>query len=335
MTKKILIIGMNYIGDTLFTTPLIKALYDFYDKPIIDIVNGERGIDILKNNPYIHKVIINKKDKKEQLDLINSLKIEKYDIGYAATPAFYAAHYLYKANIKIRVGVDSEMRGFFLTHKTKFLKHKMHIVDSILSPLKTLGIENYSSSLELFLSEEEENFGKNNMDNLKEALFIHSGATRFSKRYPTELFAKVLDTFYEKTNKPIILIGSNEDIKLSEEIKLNLENKKIISKDFTGKLSIREMIASLKFGSSFIGGDSAPLHIANALSLNTLGIYGDTLPLIYGTRGEKAINVSGREHCKALKSYYCEHFKRGCKTIECLKNTNYNHLADILIEFYK
>ncbi len=335
MTKKILIIGMNYIGDTLFTTPLIKALYNFYDKPIIDIVNGERGIDILKNNPYIRKVIINKKEKKEQQELINNLKNEKYDIGYAATPAFYAAHYLYKANIKIRVGLDSEMRGFLLNHKTKFLKHKMHIVDSILSPLKTLGIENYSTNLELFLSEEEETFGKNNIGNLQNALFVHAGATRLSKRYPTELFAKVLDLFYEKTKSPIILIGSNEDIKLSEEIKSHLKNKNIISKDFTGKLSIREMIASLKFGSSFIGGDSAPLHIANALNLNTLGIYGDTLPLIYGARGEKAVNVSGREHCKALKSYHCEHFKRGCATIECLKNINYNHLADILIEFYK
>ena len=106
--KKILIIGMNYIGDTIFITPLIRAIKKHYKDCIIDIVNGERGIDILKENPYINKIIIRNEN------ILEKVKKENYDIGFAATTAFYGASILYKAKIPIRAGVKSELRGILL-----------------------------------------------------------------------------------------------------------------------------------------------------------------------------------------------------------------------------
>ncbi len=287
---------MNYIGDTLFVSPLIKALFNFYDSPLIDVINGEKGIDILKNNPYINKIIKKPNLKEEETILIEKLKKQNYDLGYAATPAFWAAILLKKVGIKKRVGLSSEGRGFLLTHKTRFLKHKMHIVDSILSPLKRLGINNYSNKLELFLTPEENEFGKKTIKNYKNPLIVHLGATRFSKRYPVDLFSKVLDMFHQEIKSDIILIGSNDEIELSDTLKKTIKNTKIIS-DMTGKLTIREMISLMKYAHSFIGGDSAPLHIASSFNINTLGIYGDTLPLIYGALGENSINISGRKYC--------------------------------------
>ena len=125
--KKILIIGMNYIGDTIFITPLIRAIKKHYKDCIIDIVNGERGIDILKENPYINKIIIRNEN------ILEKIKKENYDIGFSATTAFYGASILYKAKIPIRAGVSSELRGILLNKKTSWKKHKRHIVDTILS----------------------------------------------------------------------------------------------------------------------------------------------------------------------------------------------------------
>jgi len=334
MNKKILVIGMNYIGDTLFVTPLIKALKEYYKDCSIDIVNGIRGVEILTNNKDIRNIIINPNNESEYKEFIEKIKSEKYDIGYAANSSFYGAVYLYKANIPIRVGVNSEWRGGILTHKTSWLKHKRHIVDTILAPLKTLGIEVKSKKLNLYLSDSEILFGKKMTEKYRRILFVHAGATRLSKRYPTKLFALALKSFYEQTGGDIILIGGKDDMLLSNEIK-NYLGDSIIKEDFTGGLSIRELIGVLNCGFAFLGADSAPLHISSALGLKTLGLYGDTMPLVYGAMGSNAVNIDGGNlNCNPMKRYYCEHFKRGCKTVECLEKIDAKTVATYLINFY-
>lgn len=325
--KKILIIGMNYIGDTIFITPLIRAVKKHYKDSIIDIVNGEKGIDILKENPHINKVIIRNENTLE------NIKKENYDIGFSATTAFYGASLLYKAKIPIRVGVNSEFRGILLNKKTSWKKHKRHIVDTILSILKPMNIEPDGINTELFLSEAENRFGIEKMKNYKNALIVHGGATRISKRYNADNFSKLIEIFYKQIQVPIILIGSKEDIDFANKMKERLGN--IIKEDWTAKLSLRELIAVVKNSYALIGGDSAPLHIANALNIYSIGIFGDTLPLIYGVRGEKAFNIEARKkYCSFFKSFHCEYIKRGCKTADCLNKLKPEEILPYLISIY-
>ena len=88
------------------------------------------------------------------------------------------------------------------------------------------------------------------MKNYKNALIIHGGATRISKRYNAENFSKLIEMFYKKIKVPIILIGSNskEDIDFANKMKAKLGD--IIKEDFTAKLSIRELMAIIKNSNS-------------------------------------------------------------------------------------
>ncbi|WP_295155851.1 glycosyltransferase family 9 protein [uncultured Brachyspira sp.] len=324
---KILIIGMNYIGDTIFITPLIRAVKKHYNNCIIDIVNGIRGIDILKENPYINNIIV------RDDNVLEYIKSKNYDIGITATTAFYGASLLYKAKIPIRAGVNSELRGFLLNKKTSWKKHKRHIVDTILSVLKPINIATDGINTEIFLSEKENEFGFNKMRDYKNALLVHGGATRISKRYGIYNFSKLIDMFYKEKQIPIILIGSKDDLDFSDEMKKRLGN--VIADDFTNKLNIRELISVIKHSYALIGGDSAPLHIANACGIYSIGIFGDTLPLIYGARGDKAINIEARKkYCNALKSFHCEYIKRGCKTIDCLKKLEPKEILPYILSVY-
>ncbi|WP_367182092.1 glycosyltransferase family 9 protein [Brachyspira sp.] len=324
---KILIIGMNYIGDTIFITPLIRALKKHYNDCTIDVVNGARGIDILKENPYINNIIV-RDDKVSEY-----IKNQNYDIGITATTAFYGASLLYNAKIPIRAGVNSECRGFLLNKKTSWKKHKRHIVDTILSVLKPMNIQSDGINTEIFLSEKENEFGINKIKDYKNALLVHGGATRISKRYGIDNFSKLIDMFYKEKQVPIILIGSKDDTEFSDEMKKRLGN--IIADDFTAKLNIRELISVIKHSYALIGGDSAPLHIANACGIYSIGIFGDTLPYIYGTRGDKAINIEARKkYCTALKSFHCEYIKRGCKTIDCLNKFRPKEILPSLLSVY-
>ena len=323
---KILIIGMNYIGDTIFITPIIRAIKKHYGgNCTIDVINGSRGIDILKENPYINNIIVRDENNLE------FIKKENYDIGFAANTSFISASILKKANIPVRVGVNSECRGFLLTHKTSWKKHSRHIVDTILSILKPLNIKDDGFYTELFLSKEEEAFGYNKMKDYKNALIVHGGATRISKRYTH--FIELIKAFKKEFNDvPIIIIGSKDDVSFANTMKENIND--II--DFTDKLTIRELISVIKYSYALIGGDSAPLHIANALGIYSIGIFGDTLPLIYGVRGDKAFNIEAREkYCNKIKSFHCEYIKRGCKTIDCLNKLDYRDILPYLVSIYK
>jgi heptosyltransferase-2 len=94
-------------------------------------------------------------------------------------------------------------------------------------------------------------------------------------------------------------------------------------------------MAIIKNSYALIGGDSAPLHIANAFNIYSIGIFGDTLPLIYGARGEKAFNIEERKkYCNFLKSFHCEYIKRGCKTIDCLNKLKPEEILPYLISIY-
>lgn len=334
MKEKILIIGMNYIGDTLFTTPLIKNLFTHYKDSTIDIVNGDNGVDILKNNPYINKIITRPKNKNEYKAYIERLKNEKYTIGYAATPSFYGAYDLYKAGIKIRAGVNSEARGILLNYTNGWKKHERHIIDTILSTLTKLEVPILYKDTEIYLTKEEINKAKDTLANYNKACIVHLGSTRKSKRYPINKFVHLLKKIKKEINCPIILIGSgNDDLALSIELK-NISTD-IIDLDLTNKLNIRELSAIISLSYSFIGGDSSPLHIASSFNIHTLGIYGDTYSSIYGARGKNSVNTKGHEYCPFLKSYYCEHFKRGCKSMECLNNLSEENLFNLFCNFYK
>ncbi len=335
MIKKIVVFGMNYIGDSLFVTPLIRSIKKHYgDDCTIDVINGKRGNDVLINNKDISNIIVRPIDNNDYTKYINNIKNTNYDIAFIANTNFLSAQEAWKAHIPIRVGLDTDMRGMLLTKSVKYKKFSTHIIDGMLSILEPLNIKIETTKTNITLSDDESKYGKSIMNQFDKSLIVHAGATRLSKRYPTEKFAEVISMFYDKTQIPTVLIGGSDDIELSNNIE-RLAKPNSIGLNVTGKTSIRQMISIIKYGYIFLGGDSAPLHIANAFDLYTVGIYGDTLPLMYGVRGEKSINIEARHNCSnAIKNFHCRYIKRGCKTIECLKNiesaTVLNAMLDIL-----
>ena len=56
--KKILIVNVNWLGDTLFVTPFIKALRENNPKSYIAILTHPRCREVLEGNPHINEIIV-------------------------------------------------------------------------------------------------------------------------------------------------------------------------------------------------------------------------------------------------------------------------------------
>lgn len=283
--KKILVISMNYIGDTLFSTPLIRALRRHYTEATIDVLVGRRGVAMLENNAHINSIITKDYlDKKVSFsDFARIIEKRKYDEVFIATTSFESALLAWKAKIPVRVGKASEGRDLLLTHVCR--PKSPHIIHGMLSLLKPLNIADDGFQTEVFLTKEEEKqadaiFKENSLNKTK-PLVIHTGATRKQKRLRYENFIKLITDFNEKIGAPIILVGGPDEDMINSIIAADCE--KAAPVNLTNKISLRILCAVIKKAWAFVGGDSAPLHIASSMNVHTIGLFGGTSPRVYGT----------------------------------------------------
>ncbi len=113
----------------------------------------------------------------------------------------------------------------------------------------------------------------------KDSKFVvaHAGSHNGeSKRWPASSFA-VLAHRLAEDGVPTVLVGSSEESDLARAV---AESGDAVS--IAGRTSIPELVAVLRRASLIVSGDSGPLHIATALGVPAVAIYGPTDPAING-----------------------------------------------------
>jgi ADP-heptose:LPS heptosyltransferase len=91
--------------------------------------------------------------------------------------------------------------------------------------------------------------------------------------------------------------------------------KSLMKKESTlsPKTTIKESIALYKRANLFIGADTGPLHIAAAIGIATIAIFGPSLPERNGPWGDNHEIVYYHLHCSNC-------YKRNCDSLMCMKN---------------
>ncbi len=302
--KKVLIINIFGIGDVLFTTPLIRNIKNFNKDVFIGYICNNRTVDVLENNPCINKVFVYEKDdfinlsKKSKFQLVRKIfsflkeiKDEKFDLVIDVSLNKYSSFFLWLAGIKERVGFNYKNRSPFLTKKINLIGYeKKHVVDFYLDFLRQIGIPNKEQKLEFFISPEDirwaENFFKEN--NLKPsdkiiAIVPGGGASwgkdAFYKRWPVENYAKLADKVVEKSLGKIILLSGPSE----KEICLSVAKEmKTPSLNVGGKTTVGQFAALLSKSHLAIVNDGGPLHVAVAVGVQTVSIFGPVDENVYG-----------------------------------------------------
>jgi len=275
---KILIWQTAFLGDLILTTPLIHSVKNMYPEAKVDIITKPFGSTVLKNNPYIDKIIIFDKKKHSNINLIKSLRKEKYNIAISPHRSHRASYTLFLAKIKKRIGFDKAGFSFLYTDKVKHRFDGTHEIDRNLTLLTKL--DKYDSNKiykypELFLTEEEDKFFKNFGLERKKYMIVASGSKWETKRWTVKGFVELINHFLMK-GETVVLIGGKEDVEYNREIeKLIKKNKNFLN--LTGKTDLRESFSIIKNGKLLISNDSAPVHMAVAFNTPVVDIYGPTV----------------------------------------------------------
>ena len=283
---KFLVVNVNWIGDVLFSTFLVRCLRKKYPDAYIATLVPERVGEILENNPYLDEVItfdISRERRFPYVDLglIHNLRGKRFTHSLHLHRSLTRKLWAYFSGIRKRIGYEEKLKGVFLTHKLTSQRDKIHRAFYYFNIAQPLGVEDDGWGLDFFLNEEELDSMKSFLRNhgLNKFYLIHIGANWKPKKWPLKYWIGLINLILQSKKVDIVITGAEQDREFALTISKHTENKPLI---LAGKTTIRELASLIKLSSLFIGVDSAPLHLASALSVPAIGIYGPTSPEITG-----------------------------------------------------
>ncbi|MEW6614224.1 MAG: lipopolysaccharide heptosyltransferase II [Thermodesulfobacteriota bacterium] len=337
---KILIRSTNWIGDVILTFPAIATIRKNFPRSYIAILSRPWVAPLLENNPDVDEVIIYEHNGIHngvlgRLRLAKALREKRFDLAVLLQNAFDAALIALLAGIPIRAGYNSDMRGHLLTNKVILDKTVLgkHQVYYYLEMLKALGMDIVDEDPLVKVSDEArkratEILGPLNIQNGELLVGINPGAYFGSaKRWLPERYALLSDMIHKDFRGKILLFGSKEEKVISEMI-LGIANSDVI--DLAGKTSLLETMALIEKCSLFITNDSGLMHLAAALKIPLIAIFGSTDPVTTSPLGTSSIIIRKKVPCSPC-------LKRECPTDhQCMRLIEvgevYEHARQILTD---
>jgi ADP-heptose:LPS heptosyltransferase len=340
--RKIIVLPLYGIGDVLMTTPAIRNLKEQSDVEITYLHMFKTTRDILINNPYVDNNIhfpFLEAGKLSGLRFLKDLR-NKYDVSINFYPSnrrqYNIAAFIVGSPVRIghRYVCRDRMELNFLKNKTLKEDDNLHNVEENLRLLKFLGIQEAKPyPLEFYLTQEEVSFAQQwiqgyGIDESK-LIGIHPGTSTFKnhekKRWPDASFAKLIDRISAEVHNSIFLLfGGPEEESLRNKIISMVDNqKKVIA---VNSVSVRQAASLLKKCLLFIGNDAGPMHMAAAVGVPTVAIFGPTNPVWLRPWGVKHKIVSLGLPCSPC-------FRYSPKPFQCIAKIDYACLREISVDY--
>jgi heptosyltransferase-1 len=300
--KKILIIKPSALGDIIQAMPAACCLADNFPEAKIHWFVRPEFAALVENHKCIHKIVIFDRKKlgkwwykpsafAELVRLIKQLRTEKYDIVLDFQGRFRSAIFAWFSGCKQRIGMaeTQEITGLFYTRKIAQSENSIHLVDYFLDMVCSIGAKKTEVHFGLkpdmqAVSEIRNILLNNNADADNYAVFV-PGATVEAKKWPIENFAALAEKVHKKYQCSIVVAGvesENAAAKVLQTIAnvpvINLAGNKTPIINLAGKTNIRQLIALLAYAKAVVSNDTGPAHLASALDVPMVLIFGFTNP---------------------------------------------------------
>lgn len=284
--KNIIVRMPNWIGDAVMATPLLADLRrSFPDAKITALCQGVVG-ELFKHDPTVDEVISFTKPSGwiahiKRSPLIENLKKGGYDTGILLTGSFSSAWMFFRAGIKNTIGFAGNLRSPLLSKAVPIPKDKetTHLTEVYKALLIPLGIQPSSTKPYLVVTEQEKEEAKNFFRRLgvpenAKLIGINPGAAYGSaKCWLPDRFHDTAKALLEDPNVWVIFFGDAKGRAVTEEAARALGDRAI---NLAGKTSLRELLAFISQLRVLLTNDSGPMHIASALHIPQVALFGST-----------------------------------------------------------
>ncbi|MCL5005378.1 MAG: lipopolysaccharide heptosyltransferase II [Acidobacteria bacterium] len=286
---KILVRGTNWVGDGVMSLPALEALRTRFPSAEIVLVIKPWVAELYEHHPAADRLIVYDPEGQHRgprgfWKFVETLRAERFDLAILFQNAFHAAWMAWCARIPVRIGYDLEARGALLTDSVPVPPPALygHQSNYYLQLLFRTGLIERPAPVERIL------LGVQHSEKLwatKQLKALGLGGPRFlvgfspgaafgpAKRWLLERYADLADRLVGALHADVLIFGSRAEKQLAESIAHMMQHTPTI---LSGETTLRQLMALLAQCRLIITNDSGPMHLAAALGLPVVAVFGST-----------------------------------------------------------
>jgi heptosyltransferase-1 len=308
--QRLLIVRLGAMGDIIHTLPAVSALREAFPDATIGWVVEERWVELLctlyasrsgprsAERPLVDNIhLVNTKSWRTSMASAQTWKQiaaaarELRSVEYEVAVDFQGA---IRSAMIARISGADNVYGFAQPRETPartLYTHRVaargtHIVEQNLSLAEEVGGRALPTPEAIFPRDEaadHECESRLRQGGMEKFALLNPGAGWGAKRWPAERYGLVAKGIATAGLKPLINFGPGEE-DLAKSVQQGSDGVAEIMAS-----SLTQLIALTRRASLFIGGDTGPMHLAAALEVPVVAIFGPTDPARNGPFGTKSI----------------------------------------------
>ncbi|MBL8038956.1 MAG: lipopolysaccharide heptosyltransferase II [Nitrospira sp.] len=330
-TARILLIKPSSLGDIVHTFPVVSAMKAQWPGAHLTWVVKRQWAELVRRAEGVDRVWPMDMTVSGWLREGLALRAERFDLAIDLQGLFRSGVLAWFSGAPIRVGFANGREGspWFYTDRVPVANSDVHAVDRYLSLVDALGVRCPEKRRFQFTFQDEDVATvraicrRHGFPVDRPWIAMNIGARWPTKRWPLTAFAAVLDQLHESYREPVVIIGSSEERLYANQLRTLTASPFI---DLCGEIPLGCLPALLSTASAMITNDSGPMHVASALGVPVVAMFGPTSAVRTGPYGDGHSVLTGQVPCSPCFSRVCRHVPE----LECLHRITPTHVVDAI-----
>ncbi len=319
----ILIVRLSALGDVIHVLPALEGLRAAYPQAKIGWAVEDKASSLLQGHPHLDRIHVIPRQtltkalkggqfttfRTAALTGVRELRREGYEVALDFQSNFRSAALTRLSGAKRRIGqpkpFSKEGSRLFYTDVPAPVSKETHKIERNLELLSPLGIRPQGTPRPSLPPRPEVKLAETSQPDgspWRGLIAIHPGVSVFGalKAWRPERFAALGKALVEDGVRVVYLWGG-----ASEEAQVKRLVEQAPGTEAAPKLNLIQLAALLEQSQTFVGVDSGPLHVAAALGVPVVGLYGPKHTGTYGPYWPGTSAVAADFECSPCRYRRC------------------------------
>ena len=279
----------------VLSTVVLNSLRKSFPHSNIDFLTEIYCKDVVSENPNLNSVLTYDSKNDNGLSLIYKIRHRRYDLVIDLFGNPRSALITFFSGSRCRVGYRFGWRRYCYNIVVTPRGGEVHNTEFNLDALRAISIPIINPVPQLFITQKEIEFANDFLKSSglesNKVIVINAGGGWYTKRWLISHYARIADIIIEKYKAKILILWGPGEEKYAQEISKGMKNQAVQ----IPATNLKQLAAILQKCSLIVTNDSGPMHIAAAMGLPVVAIFGPTNPALQGPVGTKTAVIQNKE----------------------------------------
>lgn len=295
---RVLVIQLRRLGDVVLTTALLEDLRRAFPESTVDFLVGDRAAPLLDHHPLIHERIVY--DRAHPTRTWRLVRRRAYDWIIDPQSSPRTAPLALVSGAPVRAGFATRVWGWFYTHRlARSGRPPEYVARERQRLLELLGVPIGPARSSLVLTDDERAAGQSLLashgvarDRRAVGLVLSTGDP--AREWPAGHFGTLAGVLARAGVQPVVFEMGDDAAKILEARE---RSSSLVQVQTHG---LRAFMGALAAVDALVSGDTGPAHIATALGVPRVTVYGQQLPETWTPRDDPSVIALRAESARGL-----------------------------------